>query len=166
MQNLWQLWQAIEERFKKSGKVSDYFSEESLARIKAVVGETEKKTSGEIRVVVLQKCDYLDSRVQALIEFEKAGMQNTRDKTGVLILLALSERKFEVVADEGINAKIVPEEWQKLSGDMSQCFQNGLFAEGVMLAVKRVGDKLAEHFPRKGDDTNELPNDVILGGDR
>ncbi|MBI4991719.1 MAG: TPM domain-containing protein [Candidatus Harrisonbacteria bacterium] len=148
----------------ESDKPSDFFSEEALARIKEAVGEAEKKTSGEIRVVVLQKCDYLDSRIQALMEFERAGMQNTRDKTGVLILLALRERKFEIVADEGINAKIVPEEWQKLSADMAQYFRDGLFAEGVLLAVNRVGHELAEHFPRKSDDINELPDDVILGG--
>lgn len=150
----------------KSDVLSDYFSEESLARIKAAVAEAERNTSGEIRVVVLEKCEETDSRLQALKEFQKAGMQNTRDKTGVLIFLALNDKKFEVLADEGINSKIAPEEWQKLSGDMSQCFQSGLFAEGVLLAVNRVGERLAAHFPRKPDDIDELPNDVILGGEQ
>ena len=39
--------------------------------------------------------------------------------------------------------------------------RQGRLADGMIAAVERVGQVLAEHLPRAADDTNELPDRLI-----
>lgn len=138
---------------------------EQLKELSAVIAETEKETSGEIRIVLREKRQFnemnLSLRDIALKEFYRLGMQKTRDKTGVLILLLLSEKKLYIAADESINARVEERTWEIIAGGMSARFKEGRFSEGLIEAVRTVGLHLKKHFPRKYDDTNELPNEVV-----
>ena len=155
-----------------NGPLSFYFSESELERIKDAVSEAESGTSGEIRVVIAQDCDSdlpesePEKRVygQALREFVKHGLTETRDRTGVLVLLVMNERRFQILADAGINEKFAQEEWDELSRRASLFFRRGSFTDGVCFLVREMGRKLSAFFPRKPDDTNELADDVILEG--
>ncbi|KKS38213.1 MAG: hypothetical protein UV01_C0004G0015 [Parcubacteria group bacterium GW2011_GWA2_42_14] len=166
------LWQTALGK-NKSGRVSDYFSPEMLAKIKDAVFEAEKNTSGEIRVKIMKECDddlksdanrYAENKVrqQALREFEKAGLHNTRDKTGVLVLVVLKERKFTIMADKGIYSKLPQSFWDHKAETMAGYFREGNYARGVSEVVLSVGQELSRHFPRKTDDVNELSDDVIV----
>lgn len=149
------------------------FNEDDLRRIKMSIGEVEKLTSGEICVSVLPSCDKdlknnkdLSERVynQALREFSLRGLENTRERTGVLVLLVIEERRFQILADSGINKRINQAEWDFLSAGASNEFREGRFTDGVIFIIEKIGEKLAEFFPRRPDDVNELPDDVFLGG--
>jgi uncharacterized membrane protein len=43
---------------------------------------------------------------------------------------------------------------------MAERLKAGHFTDAVVSAVNRVGDILAQHFPRDPGDINELPNQV------
>jgi uncharacterized membrane protein len=95
--------------------IKKILSKKELTDLSAVITKAEKNTSGEIRVVVRHR-RYLKERKLslhdlALGEFCRLGMEKTRDKTGVLIFLLISERKFHIVADEGINTKVTEGTW-------------------------------------------------------
>ena len=138
--------------------------------------EAESNTSGEIRVKIINEYDqdlascyeHRDGsrRVheQALREFEREGMHNTRDKTGILVLVVLSEKRFTILADEGIYSKLAQEWWNHKAETMSGYFRAGNPARGICEAVKEVGKELSRYFPKKPDDVNELPDDVIVEG--
>ena len=153
--------------FQRKQKWQSYFSSGDLDLIKTAIQEQEKATSGEIRVKIIDGCDVgLNGNIyqQALREFEREGLSKTRDKTGVLILVVLDVRRFQVLADEGIYTKIPQVSWDMVATYMQLGFQTGKFVDGVLLGVELVGNTLSRFFPRKIDDTNELPNDVIVGG--
>ncbi|MBI2266325.1 MAG: TPM domain-containing protein [Armatimonadetes bacterium] len=139
-----------------------FFSKEEIEAITLRIGEIEKQTSGEIRIKVIRDCPP-DTRKHAESEFVQEGLTRTRDATGVLLLLILRKRKFEILADRGINEKISRETWQEISGAISSSFREEKYLEGVLTALDRMGAILAEHFPRKDDDVNELPDAPILG---
>jgi putative membrane protein len=40
--------------------------------------------------------------------------------------------------------------------------RKGRPGDGMVAAVERIGQVLAAHFPRSADDTNELPDRLIL----
>ncbi|MBI5009345.1 MAG: TPM domain-containing protein [Bacteroidia bacterium] len=86
---------------------SSFFSKEQQSHLLAAVKEAEKSTSGEIRVHIETNCseDVLD---RAAWIFNKLKMHNTADRNGVLFYLAVTDRKFAVIGDGGINA-VVPE---------------------------------------------------------
>jgi uncharacterized membrane protein len=142
-----------------------YLSKTDLKSLSAVIADAEKNTAGEIRVVIRQRRHWKERKLSlhdlTLREFYRLGMQNTRDKTGVLILLLLSERKFQIIADEGIHKKVEDGKWDKLAGSMTDCFKKGNYSEGIAETIRAVGDELSKHFPRRPDDTDELSNEII-----
>lgn len=146
-------------------KISDYFSESDLLKIKEAVAKAEANTSGEIRIVI--RSGYSenlegDIHAQAKHEFEKHGLSNTRDKTGVLILLVLDAKEFKIMGDAGIHTKVPQGYWDTLAQGMTAHFKEGNYVAGICEAVTLVGRRLSLFFPKKPDDTNELPDDVIL----
>jgi len=100
---------------------------------------------------------------QALLSFYKQGLHRTRDATGVLFFISLFERKVRVMADKGIYEKISPEILQAYADHVALGVRNGTAVAALCGEIELVGLILAEHFPIKADDTNELSNEVIVG---
>ena len=147
--------------------LSQVFPPEVIAALGRAVAQAEANTSGEIRVKIIEHCDpdlAGDVHAQAVREFGREGLGNTRDKTGVLVLLVLGERKFTVLGDSGIHAKLGQGYWDRAVAELSGHFRQGAFGLGLHTLVADVGLRLAEFFPRRDNDVNELPNDVIIGG--
>ena len=103
----------------------------------------------------------LEVREKALVSFVEQGLHETRDKTGILILISLFEHRVQVLADSGINAKVPENTWDEIVTIIVNGLKAGDTCNAICQAVERCGELLEEHFPRKHDDTDELPNLVI-----
>lgn len=97
----------------------------------------------------------------AIKHFKVGAERRTHGRTGVLIYLSMKEHRAEIVADEPIAAKVPAEVWGQAMADMLEQIRRGCIAEGLAAGVRDVGEVLAEHFPRDGDDQNELPDRLI-----
>jgi putative membrane protein len=95
-------------------------------------------------------------------EFLRRGMTRTREKTGVLIYLALAEHHAEILADTGVADKVDPEVWAGIVADLTAAIGDDRMIAGLEQAIRRMGAILAEHAPPRLDDVDELPNKVIL----
>lgn len=141
-------------------------TKDELDLIAKTISEVEKTTIGEVRVQVQKrrawKDRYLPVYDLALKNFHELGMNNTKDKTGVLVFLLISDQKFQIIGDEGIHKKVTKEFWDVLALKMIDYFRQNKFADGIIEAVKQIGEVLAREFPMKAGDTNELSNDVII----
>ncbi len=143
---------------------------EALARVQAGVVESEKRHSGEIRVVVEAglPISYLrrnaSPRDRAVAMFGKLGVWDTEGNNGVLIYLLLAERAIEIVADRGLNRAVPPAEWAEIAASMQNAFHTGDFEGGLMRAVDAVDALLVRHFAAQaGDvDVNELPDAPVF----
>lgn len=147
-------------------KIYDFLTDDDLLRISGKIKDMEAITSGEIRVSVKEKKPLFKKKKDiselAKEEFFRLKMDNTRDKTGILIFLLLNQRQFYILADSGINEKVSPDTWDVIRDEVQAKFRMGKFSEGIILCVERVGHKLSEFFPRKHDDTNELSDRVTF----
>ena len=143
-----------------------FFDDDDFLMISKKIKEMEKITSGEIRVAVKESVPFIkkkkDIKELAHEEFYDLKMNETRDKTGILIYILLASRLFYIVADEGINSKVEQKTWDDIRNEMENQFKLGHFVEGVVSTIGRVGEVLSEFFPIKKDDTNELSNKVVL----
>lgn len=139
-----------------------FFSEEDQLAIKNAVMEAEKNTSGEIRVHIEDsfKGDVLD---QAAFIFKMLKMHETEQRNGVLIYLAVQNRKFAIIGDSGINAVVPPGFWDRISEIMTEHFRSGRFTQGLVEGINLTGEKLVEFFPFLKNDTNELSDDISFG---
>lgn len=141
---------------------TDFFTEKQKEDIKTAVQNAELETSGEIRIHIENECDG-DVLDRAATIFEKLGMIKTQQRNGILFYLAIRNRKFAIIGDEGIN-KYVPEDyWEVAKMKMLNHFRSGNFSEGLMEAIDMVGIELKKYFPYQTDDVNELPDDISFG---
>jgi uncharacterized membrane protein len=146
--------------------IKKYLSKSDLDDIQEAISDVERKTSGEIRFCIklqrgFRKKKY-STRDIALREFYKLGMDNTQDKTGVLIFILFKERKFEIVADEGINEKIPEDTWSDLSKKLITTFSSEQYKKGLIDCIIEIGDILIKEFSVKEDDVNELSDEIII----
>lgn len=140
-------------------KPSTFFTREQQEAIVRAIGEAEHATSGEIRVHIETSCkaDVLD---EAAWLFRKVGMHKTADRNGVLIYLALKERKFAIIGDTGINSVVPLGFWDNIRDHMKQRFSENLFTEGLTEGIIMAGMQLKEHFPHTRDDVNEITDTI------
>jgi uncharacterized membrane protein len=140
-------------------KASTFFSKEQQERILNSIKEAEKETSGEIRIHIETSCDG-DVLDRAAWIFRKLGMHKTAGRNGVLFYLAVSNRKFAILGDAGINSKVPEGFWDKIRELLMQNFKDNKFTEGLSEGILLAGEQLKTHFPYKSDDVNELPDDI------
>lgn len=141
---------------------SNFFTKEQKAAIIEAIGQAEQNTSGEIRVHIDKSCkgDTLD---QAAYIFKKLNMHKTEQRNGVLIYLALDDRKFAIIGDAGINSKVPADFWDKIKDEMLSHFKVGEFSEGLITGIHKAGEKLKAFFPLRIDDKNELSDEISFG---
>jgi uncharacterized membrane protein len=139
-----------------------FFSQEEQEDIKQAIMNSELDTSGEIRVHIESVCkgDVLD---RAAYIFKKLGMSKTAQRNGVLIYLAVRNRKFAIIGDQGIHAKVPADFWDTIKLKMLDYFREGKFSDGLIYAITESGIHLKKYFPHKKDDINELPDDISFG---
>jgi putative membrane protein len=94
-------------------------------------------------------------------QFLGHGVHLTSARTGVLIYAALAEHRVEIVADDGIAAKVEQAEWDAIADTVVAAAKAKNLAEGLVKAVEQSGALLARHFPPTRNDRDELPNRVV-----
>jgi uncharacterized membrane protein len=89
------------------------------------------------------------------------GMTRTKDRNGVLFFVVPARKKFVVLGDDGIHAKVGQDFWHHIVGVVLERFKEGDFTDGLVRGITVIGEQLATHFPNQGErDKNELPDDV------
>jgi len=133
-------------------------------RIREAIAAAEKRTSGEIRVSV---APLFWGRVRPVAEraFRRLGMANTRLRNGVLFFIVPARKRFVVLGDEGIHARVGQEFWDEVAAKMAGHFQKGEFTEGLVAGIQAAAEGLSVHFPYDpAADVNELPDAIDPGG--
>ncbi len=139
-----------------------------LHAIEQAIKAGEATHSGQVRFVVEGALDgkplFKDqpARERALDIFSHLRIWDTAHNNGVLIYLLLADRKVEVVADRGIDAKVGREGWDKICKAMEADFKAGNFESGVIKGIEAVSRQLAAHFPKHGAGPNELPDAPVV----
>lgn len=143
-------------------KVEDFLTQQEEQAIVEAIKEAEKNTSGEIRVHIESTTD-LDHYERALAVFDELKMHETEQKNGVLIYLAVADKSFVILGDEGINSIVETGFWDKTKDVMVAQFKKGDFKQGLIDGILSAGNELKKHFPWTADDTNELSNEISKG---
>lgn len=127
--------------------------------IVAAIREAELKTSGEIRVFITQH--HVETPVSAAqAQFSALGMGQTRERNGVLLFVAPGSQKFAIIGDAGVHTRCGDEFWIQVASELTDHFKKSEFSKGIIHAIRKAGDLLAEHFPRRPDDRNELSDEI------
>jgi uncharacterized membrane protein len=143
-------------------KVEEFLSAAEEQEIVEAIKVAEKNTSGEIRVHLEKKTD-LDVMERTLEIFETLEMHKTKDSNGVLIYVAVKDKKFVIYGDKGIHEKVNDSFWDATKEIIQSHFKNGNFKQGLIDGVLKAGEELKIHFPYQDDDEDELSNEISKG---
>lgn len=145
-------------------KPVNYFSEEEKQLIVRAIEQAEHRTSGEVRIYIESHCRNNDPVLRARELFQELKMDQTAVRNGVLVYLAMKDRKLAVYGDEGIHLKVGDTFWNASVKNMLEHFNKNNFTAGITQIIHEIGEALATHFPydEKGD-SNELSDEIVFG---
>src|SRR5271168_1394116 len=134
-------------------RVRRIFTPKVLDRIEQAIKAGEATSSGQVRFVVEGALDgaplFHDqpARERALDIFSRLRIWDTAHNNGVLIYLLLADRKVEIVADRGIDARVGASGWQEICRAMETDFRDRKFEAGTIKGIEAVSRELAKYFP-------------------
>lgn len=140
----------------------NFFSADQIKKIELAIKSAEENTSGEIRIHIENRCK-LEAVECATLVFHKLGMHKTELHNAVLFYVAVRDKKFAVVGDEGIHKHVPAGFWDIVRDKMLEHFKQERFTEGICHGVEMTGIELKKYFPLSISDKDELSNEVTFG---
>jgi uncharacterized membrane protein len=95
--------------------------------------------------------------------FENLKMHETAERNGVLIYIALADKKLAILGDKGIDEKVPEGFWDLAYTSMRKLFAEANYTQGLQVGIEMAGEKLRTYFPYQKDDRNELNNEMSYG---
>lgn len=104
------------------------------------------------------------SRVRraALHQFLAHGLHVTEARTGVMIFAALSDHQVEIIADKGIFEKVDADVWAQACAALVREMRDNRPVSGFQQAIALCGGVLAEHFPPRANNPNEVVDRLVV----
>lgn len=144
-----------------------HFSAEVLSHVAERIRNSEMGHTGELVLAVeaIMPSHEHDSHQRALEVYGRLRVWDTPLNSGVLLYLALDQRRIEIVADRAISA--TTEQWQTVCTSLQQAFARKEYVEGLLSAVDDIEKILAVHAPidthlNAESHHNHLPNTPVL----
>jgi uncharacterized membrane protein len=144
------------------------FSVDVLQAIEDAIRASEAQHTGELRFAIEPALGIshlfrrTTARDRAVIAFNALHVWDTEANNGVLIFVLYAERAIEIVADRGYRAHVSEAEWRAACDEAVAAFGTGQYAAGAVALIERVGALIAQVFPARRDDRNELPNQPVV----
>jgi putative membrane protein len=101
-------------------------------------------------------------RLRAERAFAQHAVTQTRERTGVLIMVSLLEHQMYVLPDQPLFQRVPMERWSHVVQAAIGRLKAGDIVGGLCQGIETCGLLLAEVCPgRPGDNPNELPNELV-----
>jgi len=143
-------------------KVTEFLSKSDEQEIVEAIINAEQNTSGEIRVH-LEKSHEKNAYDRSLDVFLELKMDQTKLQNGVLIYIAVEDKKFAICGDKGINDVVPADFWDCTKNSIATQFQNNNFKQGLIDGITTAGIQLKKYFPVQKNDADELSNEISFG---
>ena len=125
--------------------------------LKSIAGRMKRMK----RFFIREKRKQFEVKSRAIRAFHEHHLDATRDGTGILFMISLLEHKVYVLADHGIYAKISQTALDGYAFAVAAGVAEKRAASALCESIRTIGADLAQYFPAKPDDRNELKNSVI-----
>ena len=140
-------------------KTEEFLTKAEEQEIVDAIVIAEKNTSGEIRVHIEEHTEKSPLERAQEVFFELK-MDETQDRNGVLFYICVSDKKFAIIGDKGINEAVEADFWDCTKDVVIANFKEGNYKKGLVEGILRAGERLKQYFPYQSDDTNELSNEI------
>ena len=132
-------------------------------RLVEAIRRAEQGHRGEVLVHLERRCEGGDALARAARLFDSLGLRRTAADTGVLLYVALEDRKTAVFAGRGVHGAAEPGFWKAVVDTVADGFRRQDAVGGLVAAVERIGGLLLTAAPGEDVAGNELPDRVSQG---
>jgi uncharacterized membrane protein len=144
-------------------RVRRVLSAQEEGRLVEAIRRAEQGNRGEVLVHVERHCKGGDALARSARLFDTLGMRRTAADTGVLLYVAVEDRKAAVFAGRGVHGAAQPGFWQSVTDTVAEGFKRQDAVGGLVAAVERIGQLLLQAVPGEDVAGNELPDRVSQG---
>ena len=129
------------------------FDDAAFDRIEAAIVAGESRHRGEIRFALESRLAWhalrrgLTARERALQVFGEQRIWDTEENTGILIYLLTADRAVEIIADRLVHQRLPAGIWHETCQQIVSTISHGNPVDGVVSAIERLGQALAESLP-------------------
>lgn len=89
--------------------------------------------------------------------FFRRGLDRTRSRVGILLLVSLFERKVVILADEGFDGRIDAHDWEAVTGRITLLLRHSTTANALRAGLEAMEAMLLERGFAGTATVNELP---------
>lgn len=131
------------------------------AEINALISELERETGAEIAVVIIRKTQGATPKEYATELFNKWGVGKRELDNGVLMLVALQDRRVEIETDYGMES-VLPDGLVGAILDEAVIpeFRRGKYAQGILAGVERIAQEIRHAQQTGAYETPTRPYDT------
>jgi uncharacterized membrane protein len=146
-------------------KKKDFFTDAEKQQVVEAIQSAEHQTSGQVRVFVESRCRFVDPLDRAVEVFGSLKMDQTADRNGVLVYVAVKDRQLALYGDKGIHEKVGDEFWNDKVKLILSHFDKANYAHGLAHVVVEIGEVLGKYYPydKNAGNANDLPDDIVFG---
>lgn len=154
---------ALLNSLQPKGDISDFagvLKPEEIAAMQSRIAQSRQKDSAKLAVVVLPslECGQIDDFTNKL--FRKWGVGDRGKNNGILLLVALRDRKARIEVGYGMEP-ILPDALagRVLDEQLFPSFKQGRYGQGLTQAVNRILDIAENDIPAEAGDLQQPPQD-------
>ncbi len=133
-----------------SAFVNDYagvLDSQWQSKIEELITKVESDTGAEIAVAIIDSLQGLTIEEYAVELFEKWGIGKAREDNGVLLLIAIQERKLRIEVGYGLEGAITDiEAGNIINNSITPYFKQGDYNTGVYEGVAAIANEIYEEY--------------------
>ena len=143
--------------------MADYraiLSEEDKIHLVNLIKSTEEATSCEIKIHINDTCKE-SALERAIMLITKLGLDRTKNRTGIILYLAVKDKKFAIAGDIGIHKRLPNHSWHDLKDEAISYFKEEKYLEGFSNCLKKLATIVKAEFPEnKNENVNEISDEI------
>lgn len=141
--------------------MNSFLTDQQIAHLVDAIQSAEDHSTGEIRVHIDSNTE--DNNAERAYDvFKELCMNKTAELNAVLFHVNFEQKYLTIIGDKGIHEKVSQLYWDALHDEITSGFTKGNFFESLKDAILKTGFELKKHFPIKGENINELPNEITF----
>ena len=141
--------------------MSNFLTDQQIASLVEAIQSAEEHSTGEIRVHIDSTTE--DQNAKTAFEvFKKLCQNKTAERNAVLFHVNFEKKYLTIIGDVGIHDKVYQSFWDHLHDYIRSEFAKGNYHKALKSAILETGLELKKHFPVKGENPNQLSNEITF----
>jgi uncharacterized membrane protein len=138
-----------------------FLTDQQIASLVEAIQSAEEHSTGEIRVHIDSTTE--DHNAKTAFEvFKKLCQNKTAERNAVLFHVNFEKKYLTIIGDIGIHDKVHQSYWDHLHDYITSEFAKGNYHKALKSAILETGLELKKHFPVKGENPNQLSNEITF----